>query len=92
MWILFKLVLKLKPQSPCVQPKTQKIFLIFNRMHTKILLIYTGGTIGMVKAAHSESLQAFDFQNLLKNIPELKLLNCEIDTISFEIRMIIIDH
>ena len=39
----------------------------------------------MVKAAHSESLQAFDFQNLLKNIPELKLLNCEIDTISFEI-------
>ena len=54
-------------------------------MHTKILLIYTGGTIGMVKAAHSESLQAFDFQNLLKNIPELKLLNCEIDTISFEI-------
>lgn len=54
-------------------------------MHTKILLIYTGGTIGMVKAAYSESLQAFDFQNLLKNIPELKLLNCEIDTISFEI-------
>ena len=53
-------------------------------MYTKILLIYTGGTIGMVKAPHSESLQAFDFQNLLKNIPELKLLNCEIDTISFE--------
>ena len=54
-------------------------------MYTKILLIYTGGTIGMVKAPHSESLQAFDFQNLLKNIPDLKLLNCEIDTISFEI-------
>ena len=54
-------------------------------MQTKILLIYTGGTIGMVKAANSESLQAFDFQNLLKNIPELQLLNCIIDTISFEI-------
>jgi L-asparaginase len=54
-------------------------------MQTKILLIYTGGTIGMVKAANSESLQAFDFQNLLKNIPELQLLNCIIDTISFKI-------
>jgi L-asparaginase len=53
-------------------------------MQIKILLIYTGGTIGMMKAPNSESLQAFDFQNLLKNIPELQLLNCDIDTISFK--------
>lgn len=53
-------------------------------MSTKIALIYTGGTIGMVKDANSESLQAFDFQNLLNSIPELQLLNCDIDTISFE--------
>jgi len=38
----------------------------------------------MMKAPNSESLQAFDFQNLLKNIPELQLLNCDIDTISFK--------
>ena len=38
----------------------------------------------MIKDAATEVLQAFDFQNLLKNIPELKLLNCAIDTISFE--------
>ena len=43
-------------------------------MHPKILLIYTGGTIGMVKAADKEILQPFDFDSLLKNIPELKLL------------------
>jgi len=53
-------------------------------MRVKILLIYTGGTIGMIKDAATEVLQAFDFQNLLKNIPELQLLNCAIDTISFE--------
>src|SRR5690606_1071982 len=50
----------------------------------KILLIYTGGTIGMVKDSESGALKAFDFKKLLKNIPELKLLDCEIDTVSFD--------
>ena len=50
----------------------------------KILLIYTGGTIGMVKDSESGALKAFDFKKLLKNIPELKLLDCEIDTVSFK--------
>jgi len=49
-----------------------------------ILLIYTGGTIGMVKDADSGVLKAFNFNKLLKNIPELKLLDCNIATISFE--------
>ena len=49
-----------------------------------ILLIYTGGTIGMIKDADTGALKAFDFSNLLKKIPELKLLDCEIKTISFE--------
>lgn len=49
-----------------------------------ILLIYTGGTIGMIKDADTSALKAFDFSNLLKQIPELKLLDCEIRTISFE--------
>ena len=52
-------------------------------MIPKILLIYTGGTIGMAKAANKEMLQPFDFQSLLKNIPELQLLNCKIETLSF---------
>lgn len=50
-----------------------------------ILLIYTGGTIGMVKDADSGVLKAFNFNKLLQNIPELKLLDCNIATISFEI-------
>lgn len=51
---------------------------------SKILLIYTGGTIGMIKDADTGTLKAFDFNNILKRIPELKLIDCDIDTLSFE--------
>lgn len=50
----------------------------------KILLIYTGGTIGMSKDFETGALKAFNFSKLLDNIPELQLLDCEIDTFSFE--------
>ncbi|MFC5194536.1 asparaginase [Bizionia hallyeonensis] len=50
----------------------------------KILLIYTGGTIGMIKNPNTGALKTFDFNNLLKRIPELKLLTCDIETISFD--------
>lgn len=49
-----------------------------------ILLIYTGGTIGMVKDYASGSLKPFNFKKLLKNIPELNQLECHIDSISFK--------
>ncbi|MFB9053251.1 asparaginase [Formosa undariae] len=48
-----------------------------------ILLIYTGGTIGMVKDFETGALKAFDFKNLLDRIPELKHLDCDIETFSF---------
>lgn len=48
-----------------------------------ILLIYTGGTIGMIKDADTGTLKAFDFDSLLVKIPELRLLDCNIETISF---------
>ena len=51
---------------------------------SKILLIYTGGTIGMSKDFETGALKAFNFSKLLQRIPELKLLDCEIETISFE--------
>ena len=50
----------------------------------KILLIYTGGTIGMMKHFETGALKAFDFSKLLQKIPELKQLDCDIETISFE--------
>ncbi len=49
---------------------------------TKILLIYTGGTIGMMKDFETGALRAFNFSKLLQRIPELKLLECEIETVS----------
>ncbi|MBK42953.1 MAG: L-asparaginase 1 [Flavobacteriaceae bacterium] len=53
-------------------------------MSSKVLLIYTGGTIGMVKSPNAASLYPIDFNNLLDNISELELLNCKIQIISLE--------
>jgi L-asparaginase len=50
----------------------------------KILLVYTGGTIGMIKDFKTSALKAFNFKKLLQRIPELKLLDCTIETISFK--------
>lgn len=49
-----------------------------------ILLVYTGGTIGMVKNYKTGALKAFDFSQILDKIPELQQLKCKIDAISFD--------
>ncbi|HEX9981361.1 MAG TPA: asparaginase [Flavobacterium sp.] len=49
-----------------------------------ILLIYTGGTIGMMKDFDTGALKAFNFSKLLQKIPELRQLDCNIETISFD--------
>ena len=49
-----------------------------------ILLIYTGGTIGMIKDYETNALKAFNFEKLLDRIPELVQLDCSIDTYSFD--------
>ncbi|MGK0286222.1 MAG: L-asparaginase, partial [Salibacteraceae bacterium] len=54
---------------------------------SKILIVYTGGTIGMVEDVDSKSLHPFDFSEISKEIPELNKLNCEIETIAFDIPM-----
>jgi L-asparaginase len=46
----------------------------------EILIIYTGGTIGMVKDHKSGALKPFDFDTILERIPELQLLDCNIST------------
>jgi L-asparaginase len=50
----------------------------------KILFIYTGGTVGMIKDPSSKALKPFNFNQILKKLPELKDLNCEIDSLSIE--------
>lgn len=53
-------------------------------MKTSILIIYTGGTIGMVKDPKNGSLKPFDFDHILKQVPELKGFGFDLTTISFD--------
>lgn len=49
---------------------------------TKVLIIYTGGTIGMVEDISSGSLHPLDFSHLSTEVPELEKLDIELDVIS----------
>jgi L-asparaginase len=48
-----------------------------------VLVIYTGGTIGMVNDPLTGSLTAFDFGDVYKHIPELARLNVQLTTYAF---------
>lgn len=50
---------------------------------TSILIIYTGGTIGMIQNPETGALESFDFNHLLNHVPELKQLNINIDSRTF---------
>lgn len=50
---------------------------------TKILLIYTGGTIGMIKNPITGELESFNFKHIHDHVPELNRLNVQIESISF---------
>lgn len=51
---------------------------------SSVLLIYTGGTIGMMQDARSGELKPFDFKSLSKQIPELQKFDIELSSISFK--------
>ena len=53
-------------------------------MKQKILLVYTGGTIGMVKDKVKNTLVPFNFDGLLKAIPELKSDEVDLENISIK--------
>lgn len=48
-----------------------------------ILIIYTGGTIGMIQNPETGALESFNFDHLLNHVPELKQLNINIDSKTF---------
>lgn len=50
----------------------------------RILIIYTGGTIGMMADARSGTLKAMDLEHLEEHVPELERINVRLDAISFE--------
>jgi L-asparaginase len=53
-----------------------------NNSLPKILIIYTGGTIGMMEDPASGQLRPFDFKHLNSQIPELNKLNVVLNSIS----------
>lgn len=54
-----------------------------NPSRTSVLLIYTGGTIGMIENAETGALENFNFEQLQKYIPELRRFNFRIDSYQF---------
>lgn len=52
-------------------------------MRPKILIIYTGGTIGMIEDPSTKALVPFNFDHLLQNVPKIKKLDYEIDHYEF---------
>ncbi len=52
-------------------------------MSAKILIIYTGGTIGMIEDAETGQLINVDFNHIYDHVPELKRLDIKIETLGF---------
>ena len=55
-----------------------------SKANTSILIIYTGGTIGMIQNPETGALESFNFDHLLNHVPELKCLNINIDSKTFD--------
>ncbi|MFA5849621.1 MAG: type I asparaginase [Bacteroidales bacterium] len=53
-------------------------------MNSSILLIYTGGTIGMKQDPESMALVPFNFNQIMEEVPELKKFGFRIDSHSFD--------
>lgn len=54
-----------------------------NPKNTSVLLIYTGGTIGMIENTETGALENYDFEQLQKHVPELKKFKFKIDSYQF---------
>jgi len=52
--------------------------------NARVLLIYTGGTIGMVENVDTGALEPFNFSHLRSNMPEIKRLNFQVETYLFD--------
>lgn len=51
---------------------------------TSILLIYTGGTIGMIQNHSTGTLESFNFEHLLSHVPEIRQFNLQISSLTFD--------
>lgn len=49
-----------------------------------VLLIYTGGTIGMKESPDGQGLVPFDFRGISDEVPEMRKFACRIDSYTFD--------
>lgn len=60
---------------------------LFNDKQSKasaVLLIYTGGTIGMKEDPRDQTLKPFDFSGIVDEVPELRKFALKIDSFTFD--------
>ena len=55
-----------------------------NKKQKSVLLIYTGGTIGMMQDARTGELRPFNFSALTQQIPELSKFNLKLEAVTFD--------
>ncbi len=55
-----------------------------NTHFNKVLLIYTGGTIGMGRNSKTGALEPLDFNHLVNKMPEFAYIKTEVDTYQFD--------
>ena len=56
----------------------------FSKLKRRVLLIYTGGTIGMIRNPETGALETFNFDHLMKHVPELKEFDYVIKSYQFD--------
>ncbi len=52
-------------------------------IQASVLLIYTGGTIGMIQNPDTGALESFNFDHLLRHVPEIRQFNLDIFSYAF---------
>ena len=56
---------------------------MLQKKNPSVLIIYTGGTIGMIQNPENGALETFNFDHLRRHVPELNQFNYRIDTYQF---------
>lgn len=51
---------------------------------SKVLIVYTGGTIGMIKDPTTDELSNVDFNLISDRVPEINRLNIDVHSVSFD--------
>lgn len=70
--------------TPSVRPTGKPQCKKQGERRSKIIIIYTGGTIGMIENPATGALEPYNFDHLIENVPKLRLLDIDIESVEFE--------